>query len=137
MDFPEISVVLSGMSTMQQLEENIVSADNSGIGTFSQEDLEIIESVRRKYNERAAIPCTACSYCMPCPNNVDIPENFRLYNQGLIYEDIEESKRIYNNSFDESNRASECVQCNKCEKKCPQRIPISDWMTKVHNTLGK
>jgi predicted aldo/keto reductase-like oxidoreductase len=134
-NLPEISVVLSGMSNMQQLEEDIVSASHSGIGTFSSEDLKIIESVRKKYSERAAIPCTSCNYCMPCPNNVDIPENFNLYNQGIIYDIMPESRKRYN-SFEKSSRASECVSCKICEEKCPQGIQISHWLTKVHSALG-
>ncbi len=132
---PEVSVVLSGMSNMQQVEENIASAGNSGVGLFGPEDLSIIERVQRKYNERAVIPCTACSYCMPCPNNVNIPRNFELYNGSVVYEDVSGSQTTYNNFFNEANRASACVQCRICEEKCPQRIPISEWMPKVHNAL--
>lgn len=133
---PEVSLVLSGMSSMTQLDENLASAGNSGVGLFGPEDLRIIEAVRRKYDERAAIPCTGCSYCMPCPNNVSIPRNFELYNGSVIHDDLAGSRLTYNNFFDESNRAGQCIQCRVCEEKCPQRIPISEWMPKVHKALG-
>jgi len=133
---PEVSVVLSGMSTMQQLEENIASADKSGIGTLTERDLETIELVRSKYLQRAAIPCTGCSYCMPCPNNVDIPRNFSIYNDAVIHDDLEGAKVAYNNFFNKSSHAGECVQCRACERKCPQKINISDWLRKVEETLS-
>jgi predicted aldo/keto reductase-like oxidoreductase len=133
---PEVSVILSGMSNLQQVVENLVSADNSGVGLFGPKDLEVIDRVRRKYDERAAIPCTGCSYCMPCPNNVNIPENFSLYNGSVIHEDVAGSRTIYSAFFSEPNRASACIQCRSCEDKCPQKILISEWMPKVHKTLG-
>lgn len=134
-DQPEVSVVLSGMSNIQQVEENLASADQSGIGLWDEKDHETIERVRTRYAQRAAIPCTACRYCMPCPNNVDIPRNFALYNDSIIHEDIAGSKRAYNNFMDEINRASQCIQCKVCEDKCPQKILISEWMPKVHEAL--
>lgn len=136
-DQPEVSLVLSGMSSMQQVEENIASAEHSGVGIQSTSDHEIIERVRRRYAERTVIPCTACSYCMPCPNNVDIPRNFALYNDNVIHENLEGSQRTYNNFMDEDNRASSCIQCKVCEEKCPQKIFISEWMPKVHEALKK
>jgi predicted aldo/keto reductase-like oxidoreductase len=133
---PEISVVLSGMSTMQQVEENLVSADKSSVGTLDKTDLDIIDRVVAKYAQRAAIPCTGCRYCMPCPNNVDIPRNFGLYNEAIIHEDIDSAKFNYSRFFDKENHASECVQCKACEENCPQKIHISEWMPKVHAMLG-
>lgn len=133
---PEVTLVLSGMSSMEQVEENLASADNSGVGLLGPEDLGTIEAVRRKYNERVVIPCTGCNYCMPCPNNVSIPRNFELYNDYVMHDEASHSRVAYNSSFDESNRASQCIQCRVCEEKCPQGILISEWMQKVHKTLG-
>ena len=134
-DQPEISVVLSGMSELQQVEENLESADQSGVGLFDVDDQKVIEKVRARYSERAAIPCTGCSYCMPCPNNVNIPRNFELYNGSVVHDDVEGSRTTYNNFFEEENRASSCIGCRICEEKCPQKIVISDWMPKVHSAL--
>ena len=132
---PEVSVVLSGMSTMEQVKENIASADRSEVGKFSAKELDIINRVRRRYNKRTAIPCTGCSYCMPCPNNVNIPRNFSIYNDGAIHEDIAGAKLTYNNFFDSAEHADKCVQCRICEDKCPQTIKISEWLGKVSETL--
>jgi predicted aldo/keto reductase-like oxidoreductase len=133
---PEVSVVLSGMSNMEQVEDNLAAADKSGVDWFSQDEVRTIERVIRKYSERTAIPCTACRYCMPCPNDVNIPRNFELYNISVVHEDVAGSQQAYNNSLDEGNRASACIQCKICEEKCPQRIQISEWMPKVQNALG-
>lgn len=134
---PEVSVVLSGMSNMQQVEKNLIAADRSGVSKFTLEDLAVVERVRNKYNERAAIPCTGCYYCMPCPNEVDIPRNFAIYNDGVIHDDINGARVTYNNFFDTANHADQCVQCRICEDKCPQKIPISEWLLKVNETLQK
>ncbi len=136
-DQPEVSVVLSGMSTMQQVEDNIVAAERSGVGKFNQKEHEVIELVRKKYNERTVIPCTGCSYCIPCPNNVDIPRNFSMYNDAVSYDDIDGARVSYNNFFNEANRAEKCVGCGICEGKCPQHIPIIDWLQKVSETLKR
>jgi predicted aldo/keto reductase-like oxidoreductase len=133
----EVTVVLSGMSNMSQVEKNLISADNSGIGLFGLDDLKAIELARKKYSERSIIPCTNCGYCMPCPNNVDIPKNFALYNDGIIHDDLKVSCIEYNNFFNMNNRADACIRCKKCEEKCPQKISISEWMTKIHKALGE
>ncbi len=133
---PEVSVVLSGMSTMEQVTDNLAAADRSGIGTLNEADLKLIEKVIEKYGERAAIPCTGCQYCMPCPNNVNIPRNFELYNSSVMHEDIYSAKFDYENFFDKANHADQCIQCKVCEENCPQKIQISDWMPKVHAMLG-
>lgn len=132
----EVSVVLSGMSNIEQVKENVVFANRSDIGSLETKDLNTIELIRKEYNKRSIIPCTKCGYCMPCPNNVDIPENFSLYNDGIIYNDLNSSSLKYNNFFDKSKRADLCIHCKECEEKCPQKIPISDWMTKIHKKLG-
>ena len=132
-DQEEVSVVLSGMSNMEQVKENVISADCSGIGSLKSEDLRTIKLIRKEYDKRTIIPCTKCGYCMPCPNNVDIPGNFSLYNDGIIYDDLKTASIKYNNFFDKNKRADVCIQCRQCEDKCPQRIPISEWMIKIHN----
>ncbi len=133
---PEVSLLLSGMSNMEQVEQNIEAANRCGVGFLGEEELKLFDRIRTKYNERAAIPCTGCSYCMPCPNNVEIPRNFELYNGSVIHDDVNGSRREYLNFFDEVNRAAACIQCRICEDKCPQGIPISEWMPKVHQMLG-
>jgi predicted aldo/keto reductase-like oxidoreductase len=134
---PEVSVVLSGMSTMQQVEENVASADASRVGTLTEEELALVAQVSAKYRELCPIPCTKCGYCMPCPNGVNIPRNFELYNQGMMYDKPDHSRTAYNQWFPEPERADKCIQCRECEEKCPQEIPISEWMPIVHAVLGE
>ena len=144
---PEISVVLSGMSTYQQVKENVASAHRSGIKTLTEKEENLISKIRETYKELGPIPCTGCNYCMPCPNEVDIPYNFKLYNDGVMYERENPQKargwyRFMVNGYEgdyhrEKGQASKCIQCQECELKCPQSIPISDVMVIVHQVLGE
>jgi len=132
---PEVSVVLSGMSTMQHVTENVVSAANSGVGTLSAEELVIVDRVRAKYEELCPIPCTKCEYCLPCTIELKIPELFDILNRAAMYNKFDEARRRYARMSDEE-KASACIQCRVCEEKCPQSIPISEWMLVVHDVLG-
>jgi len=134
---PEVSVVLSGMSAMEHVVENVASAGRSGVGQLSAGELALVERVRQKYDELCPIPCTACGYCMPCPNGVDIPRNFATFNNGVMYNAFDEARQHYNRWMPEERRASACIQCRECEELCPQDIPISEWMTVVHQVLGE
>ncbi len=133
---PEVSVVLSGMSTMQQVEENIVSAAGSGVGAMAVEDLELIASAREKIRQLSPIPCTKCEYCLPCPNGVNIPRNFEVYNEGAMYNDPEGARNAYQHWISDDAKAAQCIQCQECESKCPQKIAISEWMPIVEEVLG-
>jgi hypothetical protein len=134
---PEVSVVLSGMSTMQQVEENVASAKVSNIDSLTEEELALIARVRDKYQELSPIPCTKCDYCMPCPNGVNIPRNFEIYNEGVIYDKPDHVRDGYDPWLPEDQRASNCLQCGECEEKCPQDILISELMPRVHAVLGE
>ncbi len=133
---PEVSVVLSGMSSMSQVEENLAIADRSGVDILSNEELEIIAQVRDVYEQLRPIPCTGCRYCMPCPYGVDIPRNLRMYNTGYIYNKMPQQRGVYQR-MKEGTRAEDCVQCRACEEFCPQEIQISEWMPCVHAELSK
>ncbi|MGI1689783.1 aldo/keto reductase [Thermoanaerobacter uzonensis] len=126
---PEVSVVLSGMSTFEQLKENIESAKRSGVNTLTKEELEIVNRVRNKYKELSPIACTGCNYCMPCPNGVNIPRNFELYNEAHMYNTYEANRRDYENLGDA--KASSCVECGTCESVCPQHLTIIDYLKEV------
>jgi len=131
---PEVSVVLSGMSTMEQVKQNVASAGQSGPGTLGDEELELVARVRDKYRELGRIPCTDCQYCLPCPNGVNIPRVFEIYNDAKIYGD-EESARISYAWLEEEQRANLCLECHECLEKCPQQIEIPDWLSKAHELL--
>lgn len=130
---PEVSIVLSGMSAMWQLEENLASAGKARVGLLTPRDLEMVAEIKDIYEKRPGIPCTGCSYCMPCPQDVNIPYSIELYNEAEIYDFAEESKRMY---FVTGGSAKNCIQCGECEQKCPQHIPISEWMPRVDAMLA-
>ena len=134
---PEVSVVLSGMSAMEQVEDNLRFADRSGVNTMSEEELQVIDRVREAYGKKAAIACTQCGYCMPCPNGLDIPQNMQLYNQGLMYDELVMPRFVYFQRLAEDARAGACTDCKECEEKCPQGLPISEWMPRIHAVLGE
>jgi predicted aldo/keto reductase-like oxidoreductase len=131
---PEVSVVLSGMSTMEQVVENVESAGRSGVGLLNEEELAIVDRVREQYRELSPIPCTKCEYCLPCPNGVKIPTAFEIYNELMMYGD-EGGARWFYSTLDEAERANNCIQCEECLDKCPQSIEIPDWLAKVHAAL--
>ena len=133
---PEVSVALSGMSTLEQVEENIASANVSGIGLLSMDELALVDKVREVLKSLSPIPCTRCEYCMPCPNGVNIPLNFDTYNQIAMYNNIESSRFAYKTFVADGQKASNCIQCDDCLSKCPQQIPISTWMPVVEEVLG-
>jgi predicted aldo/keto reductase-like oxidoreductase len=134
---PEISVVLSGMSTMEQVEQNMASATTSGINRLSPEaDLRLFDEVRIKYQELNPIACTNCEYCLPCEQGINIPRNLEVYNKGIIYNKLDHARGAYT-WIPEEERASVCIQCLECEQLCPQDIPISEWMTHIHEVLGE
>jgi predicted aldo/keto reductase-like oxidoreductase len=136
-DQPEVSVVLSGMTTPGQVEKNLLSAEKSAVHSLEASESRLIDEVRRAYLGKVPIPCTNCGYCMPCPNGVNIPRNFDLYNGGYIHEDPRTSRALYSRFLAEAERAGACTQCGVCEEKCPQEIPVRQWMPKVQAVLGE
>jgi predicted aldo/keto reductase-like oxidoreductase len=133
-DQEAVSVAISGMSTVEQIEQNLVSADASGIGTLTQTEFDVLAEIKALYESREGVPCTACSYCMPCPEGVNIPGAFDMFNDALVYDFLGESIRIYN-LF--GKPASKCIQCGVCLDKCPQKIDIPTWMAKIDAALAE
>jgi len=134
---PEVSTVLSGMTTMPQVVENIASAEHSQPHNLTADELALIGRVRDAYRAQEPIPCTNCKYCMPCPNGVEIPLIFGLYNDAVIYNIPQMSRNRYSGvaSLKEEKRGDKCLRCGECMKKCPQSIPIPDWLEKAHAYL--
>lgn len=144
----EVSVVLSGMNTMQQVIENIDSASKSAINTLTANELNTISSLRKAYEKFLVVPCTSCGYCVPCPNDVSIPFVLSLLNDVAYWgesgrnriaffynsmaktrEDIE-AKRSQGEEI--NGAATLCIQCGECIDKCPQQIEIPDFMEKAN-----
>ncbi len=124
---PEISLALSGMSAFEQVVQNLESAGRSAVGSLTAADLELVARVRDAYRNLRPIPCTECRYCQPCPNGVDIPRILQMYNDGIMLDARERARFLYSLTS-ESDRAHNCADCGECEEKCPQQIPIRDWL---------
>ena len=133
---PEVSVVLSGMTTMRHVEENLVSAGRSSIGSFTADEVSLLDKVTEAFRGLSPIDCTNCQYCMPCPHGVNIPGVFGMYNDTTMYGDVRRSKALYMMRLTEEERADKCEQCEECLELCPQAIEIPDWMEKAHELLA-
>jgi predicted aldo/keto reductase-like oxidoreductase len=125
---PEVSVVLSGMSTMEQVVENVESASRSDPGTLTEKELQLILRVSKKYREFGFIGCTACGYCQPCPEGVAIPEIFSFSNEHSKKRGDQDAQqevvKRYAEAIPAENGAKRCARCGKCEDLCPQHLPI-------------
>lgn len=128
---PDVGVVLSGMSTMDQVRENIETAREASPYSMSSSELAIVDKVREEYKKRIKVSCTGCSYCMPCPTGVAIPTCFDFFNDAYMFDSIEDHKKAYLRSVKKENRASLCVECGRCEELCPQNIPIIEQLKEV------
>ncbi|MCK8058977.1 MULTISPECIES: aldo/keto reductase [unclassified Fusibacter] len=130
---PEVTTVLSGMNSMEMLQENIRVASETEVNEFTTDESELFGKVRTILNQKIRIPCTGCNYCMPCPVNVDIPTCLACYNDIEIEGKIAAStKYIMQTSLkNKSQNASLCIDCGKCEEHCPQEIKIKDELKKV------
>jgi uncharacterized protein len=129
-DDPGVSLLLSGMSTMEQVVENVALAAEGEAGSLSQEELALLREVSEAYRKRLRVDCTACRYCLPCPNGIDIPLVFAFLNDAALYDSTEEEKRIYGieTQVGTSARASECTECGQCADVCPQGIEVPQMM---------
>jgi len=146
-DRPEVSVVLSGMSSMQQLKENIESANTSASNSLSAEDLRIISELREIFDNYNLVPCTSCRYCRPCPQGVAIPWILRIINElaywgeqrrdkllffyNKLVKTPEEVEKRLSEEEKVDGAASLCIQCGECLEKCPQQIDIPDMLKKA------
>jgi hypothetical protein len=136
-DHEEVSIALSGMSTMSQLMENIKIAEDAYTGSLSEKELKLIGKVRASYRRMLKIDCTGCAYCMPCPSGVNVPLNLSLYNDMFMFKDSEVNVLLYNHMLSPEQRASNCSECGECEDQCPQHIEIREELKNVHKRLGQ
>ncbi len=134
---PEVGVVLSGMSNMEQLEENLTIFEDARANSLSDEELALIDRVRSVYLERTAVGCTECGYCVPCPQGVEIPEIFKNYNDLTMYDDAETTRRSYQNMLRDGKGFPSCVDCGQCVQACPQNIQIPEVLEEAHEALTK
>ena len=132
---PEVSVVLSGMNEEAHIEENIRVANEAYPESLNENELQLITSVRKKYNELMKVGCTGCHYCMPCPSGVNIPICFETYNNAHMFGNKRGPKMQYlvflAGVLGEPAIASLCQKCGECEEACPQNLPIQDHLEQV------
>lgn len=121
--FPNVKVILSGMSTMSQVEDNLHIFKE--FAPLSEKEQELIENTAKTIRARVKNGCTGCAYCMPCPAGVDIPANFRMWNEHAMYQNTDQIRNRWA-AWDEKLKADQCVKCGKCETVCPQQLSIRD-----------
>lgn len=132
---PNVKVILSGMSAMEQVEDNLKTFEN--FKPLSEKENATIDEIVKLINSRVQNGCTACRYCMPCPAGVDIPGNFRVWNTYHMYQNYDMVKRSWENGLGEEKQAKNCVKCGKCEQACPQKLHIREDLEKVQADLEK
>lgn len=132
-----VTCVLSGMNSLEMVEENIKIASESEVGMLSDADFEVYETIKQEIRKKEQVGCTGCSYCMPCPKGVDIPATFSCYNRMFT-----ENKKSGRWSYFQAvglrkvpGFASQCVKCGKCEQHCPQGIKIRDNLDRADKAL--
>ena len=131
-DQPEVSLLLSGMSSRQQVEDNLVYADRSAVGCLKEEEKEAYRKAKEIYESMSMVGCTGCAYCMPCPFGLNIPEIFKAYNLYGLH-GLNPAKEAYEKL---GVLADACRSCHHCEKECPQYLKISQVMKDVRALLG-
>lgn len=132
-DQREVTVVLSGMNSLQMVKENVRTACEAAEGMLTEADRALYEQVKQEINRKVKVGCTACGYCMPCPQGIDIPGTFRCYNE--MYTErpkVGRKEYLMTTAFRRrQNPASKCICCGRCERLCPQHIEIRSELEKA------
>lgn len=134
---PEVTCVLSGMNSLEMVEENVKTASETSVGDLGEKEEAMLHDVVRAINAKMKVGCTGCGYCMPCPMNVDIPGTFAAYNH-LYSDGMFTALREYfmcTAMRKKSSAASNCIECGKCEKHCPQNIKIREQLKNAKKEL--
>ena len=136
-DYPEVATILSGMSSQEQLDDNLRIFDSLTPNGLTAEERAFAKELKRAYLSRMPIKCTGCQYCQPCPQDVHIPDIFQGYNNAQMFDRpagfIHRYRQLAEKGFD----ASQCVECGACEAACPQHLPIIQWLKQVRAAYEK
>ena len=133
--FPNICVVLSGMSSLEQMEDN--TSFMKDFQPLTEEEKAAVWKVRDIYMEQNSIPCTACRYCVEgCPRKILIPDLFQAMNMKKVFRDWGQGRR-YAELTKENGKASDCIRCGQCERVCPQHLPIRELLVSVAEAFEK
>lgn len=130
---PNVKVILSGMSTMEQVHDNLYTF--SPFSPLTPNEQIAVLKVSNELKKRVRNKCTGCRYCMPCPKGVDIPKNFKLWNEYGIYENAGSTRWTWRLDTDEKVKAKNCVECGLCEKACPQGLSIREDLKRAQAEL--
>lgn len=130
-NYPEAQVVLSGMSNLEQLVENLRIASKTKTNSITPNEMKLYQNVRKVYLRKMVVRCTACGYCLPCPSKVGIPWALGMYNEAHMFSDKQRHKREYSFFLPDPNKADKCTKCGACLPKCPQKIDIPTELEKV------
>ena len=130
-----VKVILSGMSTMEQVEDNLATFKN--FVPLSDDEKALVADTAATLKSRIRNGCTACRYCMPCPAGVNIPRNFAIWNHYNVYGNREQLKKSWNEAIPDSEKAHNCIKCGKCEKVCPQKLTIRDHLAILQKELDE
>ena len=133
---PEVTVVLSGCNEAEQIDENLRIFDTVESGIMSEDELKLMDNVRAAYLSRTKIGCTGCRYCMPCPNGVNIPGIFSVWNNVSLYETDPKDNWELKNIKSKGNGADNCIGCGACESACPQHLSIIDGLQRAWKELN-
>ncbi|MBQ6541194.1 MAG: aldo/keto reductase [Lachnospiraceae bacterium] len=134
---PEVTVVLSGMNSLEMVRENVETASSARAGEFTEEDFALLLEVKKMIRAGEKVGCTACRYCMPCPQGVDIPGIFRCYN-AMYFEGKAAGRYQFAQTVGMTRKpafATQCIGCGKCEKHCPQGIHIREKLKEADKAL--
>lgn len=127
-DFPQVVTILSGMSTMEQVEQNLRYLSDAAPGSMTQAEKELIQKAAAVYKELIPAPCTQCGYCLPCPVEIDIPTVLMLYNEWNVLDNHRSTRNKYNLWIDKDHGPSACIACGACHQQCPQHLPVPELM---------
>jgi len=133
-NLPEVATVVVDMSTIGQVKANTALAESVTPDALTVPEELLINRVRGAYLALKPIPCTACRGCMPCPQDIDVPRIFELYNDAVIYDSLEIPRSLYR---DEGHCIQDCNECGSCVKACGRRIPITEWLPKARLLLDE
>jgi len=136
-NMPDISVIVSGMTTLEQLKENIAMFSQNDMvpNCLTDAEAQTIADARSAYESIITIPCTTCNYCVPCPAGVQIPGVFSAFNDAHRFEVFNQPRRAYMFMRNAGGDATKCTNCGICLEKCPQEIDIPKELQTAHNAL--
>lgn len=136
-DHCEVSTILSGMSNMEQLKENILLANKAEINMFTKTDHEVIQKIKSIYEEKLKVPCTSCGYCLPCPKEIPINNIFSFYNEIFLFNSDQYPKRFYQYLIKNNKDVSKCIKCGQCEEACPQGIEVIKKLIEAEKVMSE